>query len=71
MSKFRFAMATIAAAMLVCGSPCPAAAGDAEAMNGTNDTSIYDFKMKTIDGKEMALSKYKGDVLLIVNVASK
>ena len=30
-----------------------------------------DFKMKSIDGKDVALSKYKGDVLLIVNVASK
>jgi glutathione peroxidase len=33
--------------------------------------SILDFKMKDIDGKEVALKKYKGDVLLIVNTASK
>jgi len=33
--------------------------------------SIYDFKVKDIDGKEVALSKYKGDVLLVVNVASQ
>ena len=33
--------------------------------------SIYDFTVKDIDGKEVALSTYKGDVLLIVNVASK
>ena len=32
---------------------------------------IYDFKVKTIDGKEMSLSEYKGKVLLIVNVASE
>ena len=32
--------------------------------------SIYDFKMKNIDGKEVSLSEYKGKVLLIVNVAS-
>ncbi len=32
--------------------------------------SIYDFTVKDIDGKDVALSKYKGDVLLIVNVAS-
>lgn len=34
--------------------------------------SIYDVKVTTIDGKEMTLrKKYKGRVLLIVNVASK
>lgn len=32
--------------------------------------SIYDFSMKDIDGKLVPLSKYKGKVLLIVNVAS-
>ncbi|MGA1933089.1 glutathione peroxidase [Arcobacter sp. YIC-464] len=33
--------------------------------------SIYDFKVKDIDGKEVSMSKYKDKVLLIVNVASK
>jgi glutathione peroxidase len=33
--------------------------------------SIYDLKLKDIDGKDVALSDYKGKVLLIVNVASK
>lgn len=33
--------------------------------------SIYDFKMKDIDGKDVKLKKYKGEVLLVVNVASK
>jgi len=32
--------------------------------------SIYDFTMKTIDGKEKSLADYKGEVLLVVNVAS-
>lgn len=32
--------------------------------------SIYDFTVKTIDGKEKSLADYKGKVLLIVNVAS-
>ena len=31
---------------------------------------LYTFTMKTIDGKEKSLADYKGDVLLIVNVAS-
>lgn len=33
--------------------------------------SIYDFKVKSIDGKEVSLSEYKSKVLLVVNVASK
>lgn len=34
-------------------------------------TSVYDFKMKTIDGAEKSLADYKGKVLLIINVASE
>jgi glutathione peroxidase len=33
--------------------------------------SIYDFTMKTIDGKEKSLADYKGEVLLVINVASE
>lgn len=33
--------------------------------------SVYEFKMKNIDGKEVSLSEYKGKVLMLVNVASK
>jgi glutathione peroxidase len=33
--------------------------------------SVYDFKVKTIDGKETTLAPYHGKVLLIVNVASE
>jgi len=36
-----------------------------------NSQSIYDFKVKTIDGKDTSLAEYKGKVILIVNVASK
>lgn len=32
--------------------------------------SIYDLKVKDIDGKEVALNQYKGKVLMIVNTAS-
>ncbi|MFI5360606.1 MAG: glutathione peroxidase [Elusimicrobiota bacterium] len=31
---------------------------------------VYDFEMKTIDGKDKKLSDYKGHALLIVNTAS-
>jgi glutathione peroxidase len=43
----------------------PALADDKEA------DSVLDFKVKDIDGKDVDLAKYKGDVILIVNVASK
>lgn len=33
--------------------------------------SILDFKMKDIDGKDVKLKKYKGNVLLVVNTASQ
>jgi len=34
-------------------------------------TTAYDFSARDIDGNEQSLSKYKGEALLIVNVASK
>ncbi len=33
--------------------------------------SIYDFKMNTLDGQSISLSKFKGKKMLIVNVASE
>jgi glutathione peroxidase len=33
--------------------------------------TVYDFQAKTIDGREVPLSSYRGKVLLIVNVASR
>lgn len=33
--------------------------------------SVLDFKMRDIDGNDVKLDKYKGNVLLIVNTASK
>ncbi|MDB5269291.1 MAG: glutathione peroxidase [Hymenobacter sp.] len=48
----------------------------AEPKEGASQTaaapaSVYDFTVKSIDGKEVKLSKYKGKKLLIVNTASK
>ena len=34
-------------------------------------TSIFDFHAQSIDGEDVDLSKYKGFVTYIVNVASK
>lgn len=40
-------------------------------MTSAQAGSIYDIKLKDIDGKDTTLAAYKGKVLLIVNVASK
>jgi glutathione peroxidase len=40
-------------------------------MTITTGTSLYDFKMNSIEGKEIDFSTYKGKTLLIVNVASE
>src|SRR5580765_3574120 len=36
-----------------------------------SSSSLYDFKMNSLEGKEIDFSQYKGKTLLIVNVASK
>ena len=46
----------------------PSSAGEEETKKVPK---ALDFKMKTIAGKEVDLSKYQGKVVLIVNVASK
>jgi glutathione peroxidase len=33
--------------------------------------SVYDYKAKSLDGREVPLSDYRGNVMLIVNTASK
>ena len=38
---------------------------------GSEAKTVYDFEVKNIDGKEVKLSDYKGDVVLMVNVASR
>jgi len=45
------------------------ARGDAPAE--TKATSVLDHQAKTIDGQDVKLDRYKGDVLLIVNTASQ
>ncbi|NP_001296701.1 phospholipid hydroperoxide glutathione peroxidase, mitochondrial-like [Hydra vulgaris] len=41
------------------------------ASDPTKASSIFEFQAKSIDGEDISLSKYKGFVTLIVNVASK
>ena len=41
------------------------------AATAAHATNIYDFTMKSIDGKPVSLKSYSGKVVLLVNVASK
>ncbi len=56
-----------AVGLLLAALPCAAFAADDAAKK---PSSVLDFKVKDIDGKEVDLSKFKGEVLLIVNTAS-
>ncbi|MDR0843020.1 MAG: redoxin domain-containing protein, partial [Acidobacteriota bacterium] len=38
---------------------------------GAQSGNFYDFTVKTIDGKTVSLSEFKGKKVLVVNVASK
>lgn len=37
----------------------------------TEQKTVYNFTMKTVDGEDRPLSEYSGNVLLVVNVASR
>ena len=53
---------------LLLAAPCASFAADDAAKK---PTSVLDFKVKDIDGKDVDLAKYRGEVLLIVNTASQ
>ncbi|CAG2105300.1 unnamed protein product [Medioppia subpectinata] len=40
------------------------------AANGSDHKTVYEFTVKDIDGADLPLAKYKGQALIIVNVAS-
>lgn len=61
------AAATVAAACTSPSAPNSQAMTETPAAAGT----VYDFTVKTIDGKDVSLSQYKGKKLLIVNTASE
>lgn len=54
-----------------------ASGGDTDRQAGAGEKaahkaqSFYDFTVKDIDGNEVSLAKYKGQVCLVVNVASR
>lgn len=59
-------IACVTSAVLICAFVCHHG-GSALAAS----PSVLDFKMRDIDGKDVKLKKYKGNVLLVVNTASK
>jgi glutathione peroxidase len=75
-SSITAAVAT-AAALLAPGAGCKADADSAAAPTAISasetkgKTSVYQFTQKSLDGKTIDLSQYKGKVVLIVNTASK
>jgi len=57
-----------AAAALLCSLPRAMVSAQTSAKK---PTSVLDFTMKDIEGKEVSLAKYQGKVLLLVNTASQ
>src|SRR4051794_1155034 len=57
--------------VLACGVLVLAASLAQAAEKKGDPKSVYAFPVKTIDGQPLDLAKYKGKVLLIVNVASE
>lgn len=43
----------------------------AQSKKSSDATSIFDFTVKSLEGNDIALSDYKGKIVLIVNTASK
>jgi glutathione peroxidase len=39
--------------------------------HSAGETTLYDFALPNIDGKEVKLSEFKGKVVVVVNVASR
>ena len=46
-------------------------AEDPKDKNVNASEKVLDFKMRSLDGKQVDLNQYKGDVVLVVNVASE
>lgn len=57
--------------LLVTGTNHAAEDDAKEAVKVKAPESVHDVKVKSLEGKEVELSKYKGKVLLVVNVASR
>ena len=63
--------AAVAAWLLLGGSAAPGAGKGKEPPGVNAPQRFYDITVRDIDGKEVSLSRYRGQVCLIVNVASR
>ena len=61
---------SLMASALVSGGDGAGDAGERK-VEANEKTSFHDFTVKSNDGSDVELSKYKGEVCLVVNVASK
>ena len=68
----RFSLVTLVTLVtLVLGETRVMAEESKENKGAAAAANVLDFKMKALDGKEVDLNRYKGDVVLVVNVASE
>ena len=67
LTAFALAAAATLSLAFTLPQPAPLHPTATAAASGT----VYDFTVKSIDGKDVKLSKYKGKKILIVNTASK
>src|SRR6516165_1876558 len=67
MKAICFGLVAIAAVMVA----APLWADENDGKGAPNVPTVLNLKMKSIDGKEIDLSKFKGKVVLFVNVASQ
>jgi len=57
--------------LMIAGLAALGAGGEAPAIGGEHHASVLGFTMKKNDGTPVKLSQYRGNVLLLVNTASK
>ena len=77
MNELNVRLTAIAIAMIFSSASCIASSNNPEQDSSQQNKekaqtmeNIYSFKAKSLDGKEIDLSQYKGQVLLVVNTAS-
>jgi glutathione peroxidase len=69
MSRLLSAACALSLVAFVAIADCPAAEKAAKSEKGKTP-AVLNFKMKSLDGKDVDLSKYQGKVVMIVNTAS-
>ena len=67
----RMLLVAVACALLAFGTTAVSSNHMNIEPTGSDKASVYSFTMKDIDGNDVSLGKYRGQVLLLVNVASK